>query len=252
VPNWKPNPGQPEGTSLLEAVLATKFGSLITEPLYSLGHYDDSVTGFAQEILYCKLSVSLSANGSTTTTFMSGSGIYQDPTKPTLNQTDIQNFMTSLASGSPPGLSPLYNADAPNVLVKNPCYVVFELHPPAGLKFVSGDAAIKMQGNLPAQYVNLWHYGVDWVPTPDISPTTEDCLLIYFGVVTVDDATLHINDRFNINLQTGDQPDVNLIVIDPAIKNRGPKKNQIQQFPPPPRNAKPARKKAKVKLKKAA
>jgi len=220
VPNWRPSPLPNEGANLLAAALAP-FAS--PGPAYLLGDEDDRTTGFAEEILYCRLSVSLSPGGVPAFAFLGGSGIYRDATKPNLLEADVQDFVTGLASITPSGLPALYNADAPNILVKYPCYIVIELHPPAGLKFVNGDAALKLQSDLSDRYCNLWHYGVDWVATRDVSPTTEDCLLIYFGVVTVAEASLRENDRFNINLQTGDQPDATLIVVDPAIKNRGPK-----------------------------
>lgn len=256
VPNWRPGQLRAGGAAGLTAAPAALVGSP-TISTYALGDYDDSTTGFAQEILYCKLSVTLSPGGVPTMAFMAGSGIYRDAGGATLLEADIQTFVTDLRSGPPTLDEPLYNADAPNVLVKNPCYIVFELHPPPGLKFVNGDAAIKMQAPLSNRYCNLWHYGVDWIATEDISPTGEDCLLIYFGVRDVADAALHENDRFNINLQTGDQPDVTLIVVDPAIKNRGPKRPSLPRSPkllPPPAlpNKKPARKKTKAKLKKAA
>lgn len=221
VPNWRPGPPPTESSNLLAAALSSTFGS--SGPMYLLGDEDDSTTGFAQEILYCRLSVSLSTGGVPIFAFLSGSGIFRDPTKSTLLEADIQDFMAGLASVTPTSLPALYNADAPNILVKVPCYIVIELHPPTGLKFVNGDAAIKLQTDLSDRYCNLWHYGVDWIATPNVSPTTEDCVLIYFGVHDVADASLRENDRFNINLQNGDQPEATLIIVDPAIKNRGPK-----------------------------
>jgi len=193
--------------------------------VYVLPHQDDISHPFAVEILYHRLSVSMTASGLPSCTYLDGSGISQYAASDLpLDQTDIQNYMDDLQNGLPTVTRGLYNApsDAPNIMVRNPCYVIIELHTSMGLRFVNGATdtpALQTQMNWAGRYCNLFQYDVDWNKSDNPSDITEDCYLLYFGVRSV---MVGNNDRFNLNFQTGDDPDAIYITVDPAIKNRGP------------------------------
>jgi hypothetical protein len=204
------------------------FRNFTNQPTYPLPIRTDA--NFAREILYHRLSVSTAFGGDPSYSYLPGSGIAQYDRDPILTPSDIGNFMDDLQSGPPELTRELYNManDAPHIVVKRPCYVVIELHVGMGLKFVRNGDAIATQddfrsGAYAGKYQNLNHYDVEWhTPTPTSSPTL-DTFLIYFGVRNVRYADENINDRFNLCLQQGDDPERTIVLIDPAIKNRGPR-----------------------------
>jgi len=202
--------------------------NLLSSPgssVHPLPPEDDTTNPFALEILYHRLSVSMTASGLPSCTYLDGSGISQyNAGDLPLDQTDIQNYMDDLQTGLPTVTCGLYNAssDAPNIMVRNPCYVIIELHTSLGLRFINGETnipALQTQLDWAGRYCNLWQYDVEWNKSQTPSEITEDCYLLYFGVRSV---VVGNNDRFNLNFQSGDDPDAIYITVDPAIKNRGP------------------------------
>ncbi len=182
---------------------------------------------FAKEILYHRLSVSLTAGGPPNCTYLDGSGIVQYAEDPTLTQSDMDDFMEELQYGPPVMTRGLYNMSsaAPDIVVKRPCFVVIELHVTAGLKFVRNDAAIETEKDFSVskKYCNLIHYDAEWLSSTTKSSATEDTFLVQFGVHDVSPTTSNTNDNFNLRMQMGDDQHPTFIFIDPALKNRGPR-----------------------------
>jgi len=198
-----------------------------TQYTHRLGDTDDT---FAREILYHKLHVRFAENGTTPCFYMAGSGVFQFEGNPILEKSDIQDFISELqayqqqGAPAPTPTMGLYGTDAPNITVVNPCYVVVELHVPFGLRIANGSPAIYTKDDFYSnyKYCNLWHYDTGWNPSADVSSSSTNSVVFYFGVHDVSDAALSVDDLFNINLKSGQDPNANYTFIDPAIKNRGP------------------------------
>jgi len=197
----------PKGNSLVES---------IQNPNPIKGEHPPSGT----KVLYHQLQVTMPSAGQFVFTYLSGSGI-----KNLSGAYTIDDFMADLESD--PGDivfdRNLYNipSDAPNIVVREACYVVVQLFGDPNVRFKPDseaiDTAIDFSTNY--KYCNLIHYDTSWTPYLDQSGD-DPCYVIQFDVSYVEPPD---NDQFNINLQVGTvngQPI--FLQVDPALKNRGP------------------------------
>jgi hypothetical protein len=198
-----------------------------TQYTHKLGDRDDH---FAREILYHKLHMRFAENGTTPCYYMPGSGVFQFEGDYILEKSDIVEFISRLqayqqqTAPAPVPTIDLYDTDAPHITVVKPCYVVVELHVPFGLRIANGLPAIYTKDDFYSnhKYCNLCHYDTGWNASSGASSSSTNSVLFYFGVQDVSDETLQVDDQFNINLKSGQDPNANFTFVDPAIKNRGP------------------------------
>lgn len=201
----------------------TNFTTTSPKSIHSLGgtsyELGTNADGFMPvEILYHKLEVTILPSLDFSYSFMNGSGIR--------NNANVGQFLADLEDG-PPALDKhhLYNTavDAPNIVVKNSCYVVIELNGVPRLRFESGYRAIDMGvAGVDSEYILLNHIDTGWDSTPKTSSAADSCYLIYFGVSNPLPKASNTNHPFNIYFQLDQITGGTVYVtVDPHIKNRG-------------------------------
>jgi hypothetical protein len=177
------------------------------------------------EILYHRLQVA----GTSTYSYLSGSGIYRNASNPgdEVQPSDFDEFIAALVDGDPSDANsvvyddPLHNFanGAPNIVVKKQCYVVVELNGPPGMRFLPGAPAIKTVYNVPHYYYDLKHIDSAGNTGGTSTPMDVPCLLFYFSVEHPYND--HVDDQFNLYLQIDSPQSVTFVAVDPYIKNRG-------------------------------
>ncbi|MGD0191708.1 MAG: hypothetical protein ABSD74_13285 [Rhizomicrobium sp.] len=181
-------------------------------PGYALGSGTPPGWTPQQIILY---QLSMEFDGSLEYVYLSGSG--------TTTSTDINSFIQSLVDGTPSASGPLPSGQTPpDLIVTVPCYVVVQLDSSINWAFEPSVAPILTQNNLATKYCALNLVDSSGNIYPATAPSSPNCLILYFSVVSVAPSTEDVNDPFNYYFQFTTSSGTHNVILDPEMKNRGP------------------------------
>jgi hypothetical protein len=191
----------------------------------AIGPTPSSNTFSPTEVLYYPLNVQTDYSYSYPDN--SGRGIYHLSNGGTIDQPTFSNFLNYVRSGNLANANlawkrDLYNynpPDAPNIEVKRQCHVVVKLSGIQGLQCRVSGLALKTFYSWTDYYGGLLHLDADGTTYPS---APDGCTIFYFCVTNATDVSSTRGDaQFNMYLEIDQSNYLQIVVVDPFIKNRG-------------------------------
>jgi hypothetical protein len=166
-----------------------------------------------QQIILYQLSMEF--DGGIEYVYLSGSG--------TTTNTNINSLIQSLVAGTPSASGALPSGQTPpDLIVTVPCYVVVQLDSSINWAFEPGVAPILTQNNLGTKYCALNLVDASGNVYAATAPSSPNCLILYFSVVSVAPSSDGVADPFSYYFQITTSTGEHNVILDPVIKNHGP------------------------------